>query len=199
MRNSFSNAHARPSRRDHGAQRAESAAGNAQAPILRSSARATAHRPRVERGLLHRYDMVKHILVAVDGSGPSRHAARYALALAQQANAKVTLLTVLPPPEVVPLGPLSGYAVVSPPISGDEMKKVEARLQEIASESRGVPVDKIVEIGPVAETIIDTAGHRGVDLIVMGARGLGPGRRFLLGSVSDRVVHHAHCPVTVWR
>lgn len=143
--------------------------------------------------------MLEHILVAVDGSGPSRHAARYALSLARQTKAKVTLLAVLPPPEVVPLGPLSGYAVVSPAISKEEVHKVEARLEEIAAEHRDVPVTKVVEMGPVADTIIDTAHHKGVDLIVMGARGLGPGRRFLLGSVSDRVVHHAHCPVTVWR
>ncbi len=143
--------------------------------------------------------MLEHILVAVDGSGPSRHAARYAISLAQQTKAKVTLLTVLPPPEVVPMGPLSGYAVVSPAISRDEVAKVEKRLDEIAAEAPGIAVSKVVEMGPVADTIIDTAGHRNVDLIVMGARGLGPGRRFLLGSVSDRVVHHAHCPVTVWR
>ena len=143
--------------------------------------------------------MVKHILVAVDGSGPSRHAARYALSLAEQTKSKVTLLSVLPPPEVVPLGPLSGYAVVSPAVSKEEMAKVDERLKEISSEARGVEVTTVVEMGPVAETIIDTASHRGADLIVMGARGLGPGRRFLLGSVSDRVVHHAHCPVTVWR
>lgn len=143
--------------------------------------------------------MLEHILVAVDGSGPSRHAARYALALAEQTRAKVTLLTVLPPPEVVPLGPLSGYAVVSPAISKEEVQKVEGRLDEIAAERPGVSVTKVVEMGPVADTIIDTANHRNADLIVMGARGLGPGRRFLLGSVSDRVVHHAHCPVTVWR
>lgn len=153
----------------------------------------------VERPLLPWEGMLSNILVAVDGSGPSRHAARFALALAQQTKAKVTLLTVLPPPEVVPLGPLSGYAVVSPPIPSGEVKKVEARLDEIALERGDVDVTKVVEVGPVADTIVDVASRRGADLIVMGARGLGPGRRFLLGSVSDRVAHHAHCPVTIWR
>jgi len=143
--------------------------------------------------------MLQHILVAVDGSGPSRHAARFALSLAEQTRAKVTLLTVLPPPEVVPMGPLSGYAVVSPAISNEEVQKVEKRLDEVAAERPGLEITKVVEMGPVADTIIDTANRRNADLIVMGARGLGPGRRFLLGSVSDRVIHHAHCPVTVWR
>jgi nucleotide-binding universal stress UspA family protein len=143
--------------------------------------------------------LIRHILVAVDGSGPSRHAARFALALARDTKAKVTLLTVLPPPEVLPLGPLSGYAVVAPPMTVEETKKLEARLQEIGGEYPDVEVAKVVEIGPIADTIVDVATHKNIDLIVMGARGLGPGRRFLLGSVSDRVVHHAHCPVTVWR
>ena len=143
--------------------------------------------------------MIQHILVAVDGSGPSRHAARFAMNLARQVSAKVTLLTVLPPPEVLPLGPLSGYAVVAPAVSLEETKKIEGRLQEIAVEFPDVKVETLVEIGPIADSIVDTANHKSVDLIVMGARGLGPGRRFLVGSVSDRVVHHAHCPVTIWR
>ncbi|MBK7859889.1 MAG: universal stress protein [Archangiaceae bacterium] len=143
--------------------------------------------------------MVKHILIAIDGSGPSRHAARFGLALAHQTHAQVTLLTVLPPPEVVPMGPLSGYAVLAPPVTAEATQKVTERMKEITSEHPGVKIDQVVEMGPVADTIIDVANHRSVDLIVMGARGLGPGRRFLLGSVSDRVVHHAHCPVTVWR
>jgi nucleotide-binding universal stress UspA family protein len=143
--------------------------------------------------------MVQHILVAVDGSAPSRHAARFAFALARQTKAQVTLLTVLPPPEVLPLGPLTSYAVMQPTLSESEVKKIQSRQEEICSEHSDVQSTKIVEMGPVADTVVDVAQRRAVDLIVMGARGLGPGRRLLMGSVSDRVVHHAHCPVTVWR
>ena len=143
--------------------------------------------------------MVKHIVVAVDGSPASRQAARFALSLAETTKAKVTLLTVVPPPEVVPLGPLSGYAVVSPPVSKEDLRRVETQLAEIATERPNVQVQKVVEVGPVAETIIDVANKEQADLLVLGARGLGPAKRFLLGSVSDRVVHHAGCPVTVWR
>ncbi len=143
--------------------------------------------------------MLEHIVIAVDGSAPSRDAASFGLELGKQVKAKVTLLTVLPPPQVVPMGPLSGYAVMSPPISEDDMKLVQARLRELAAGARGVEVHTIVEMGPIADTIVDVAGRLGADMIVMGARGLGAAGRFLLGSVSDRVVHHAHCPVTVWR
>ena len=143
--------------------------------------------------------MLDHILIAVDGSAPSRKAARFALSLAAQTKARATLLTVLPLPEVIPLGPLSGYAVLSPPISDAELHKLKERLKEISAEHPGVETVQAVEMGAVAETIIDFAGRQKADLIVMGARGLGAAKRFLLGSVSDRVMHHAHCPVTVWR
>ncbi len=143
--------------------------------------------------------MVEHILAAVDGSAASRKAARFALMLADQTHAKVTLLAVLAPAEVIPIGPLSGYAVTTAPRTEAEVSKVNELLHEIAKERPEVRVTPVVEVGPVAETIIDYAASNKADLIVMGARGHGPARRFLLGSTSDRVVHHAHCPVTVWR
>lgn len=143
--------------------------------------------------------MLKHILVATDGSASSRHAARFALSMARQARAQVTLLTVLPPPEALPLGPLSGYAVMAPPISRDEAQHALAMLDEIASEFPDLEVKKKVEAGSAAETIVDGAHRFNADMIVMGARGLNAAERFLLGSISDRVVRNAHCPVTIWR
>lgn len=143
--------------------------------------------------------MIQHIAIAVDGSVPSRHAARYGLSLAAQANAKVTLLSVLPPVEVLPLGPLSGYVPLSLPRSDEDIQKIKALFAEIASEHTTVKVTHAVELGPVSETICVWAEHHGVDLIVLGARGLGVARRLLLGSISQQVVQHAPCPVLVWR
>ena len=142
--------------------------------------------------------MLEHILIAVDGSGPSRHAARFGLALAKEVGAKVTLLTVLQRPEVIPMGPL-GTSLVSPSMSDADLAHVRAQLDAIAAEAPNVKVERAVEMGPIAETIVDYAAHQSADMIVLGARGLGPAKRLLLGSVSDRVVHAAHCPVTVWR
>lgn len=142
--------------------------------------------------------MVQHILVAVDGSPSSRSAAKFALSLAEQTKAKVTLLTVLQLPDVIPMGPL-GTSIVAPKTTEKDIADVRAQLDAISAEHPGVRVARSVELGPVAETIIDFASHHRADLIIMGARGLGPARRFLLGSISDRVMHHAHCPVTVWR
>ncbi len=143
--------------------------------------------------------MVKHILVAADGSTPSRNAAAYAFELARQMHAKVTLLTVLPQPEVMPLGPLSGFATVTPSLTTDDLRVLKVHLAELADASDGVEYERVVEIGPVVDTIVRWAAQHAVDMIVIGARGLGAGQRLLLGSISDRVVHGAHCPVTVWR
>ncbi len=143
--------------------------------------------------------MVKNILVAIDGSAASRAAALFAFGLAAQTKAKVTLLTVLPQPEVLPMGPFSGYAATSPTLNEADMKALKTRLDEIAADAKGFECERVIEIGPVVDTIVDRAAKYSVDLIVIGARGLGAGKRLLLGSVSDRVVHAAHCPVTVWR
>jgi nucleotide-binding universal stress UspA family protein len=142
--------------------------------------------------------VLEHILIAVDGSGPSRHGARFGLSLADQLGARATLLTVLQRPEVIPLGPMA-TSVVAPTPSEADLAAMRGQLDAIANEHPKVKVERVIELGPIAETIIDFATRAKADMIVLGARGLGPARRFLLGSVSDRVVHHAHCPVTVWR
>ena len=87
--------------------------------------------------------MLQHILVGVDGSGPSRHAARFALSLAGQTHAKVTLLSVLPQPEVFPVGPL-GTSVVTPPASEAELARVRQQLDAMAAERSGVSTERIV-------------------------------------------------------
>jgi nucleotide-binding universal stress UspA family protein len=72
-------------------------------------------------------------------------------------------------------------------------------LENIQHELPAGQVDALVEIGRAAETIITRATSVGADHVVVGARGGGAGKHWLMGSVSDRVVHHAHCPVTVVR
>jgi nucleotide-binding universal stress UspA family protein len=66
-------------------------------------------------------------------------------------------------------------------------------------EGAGVPFEAIREWGAPAEKIITIAEHNNADLIIMGSRGLGGFASLLLGSVSDRVLHHATCPVLIVR
>jgi nucleotide-binding universal stress UspA family protein len=74
-------------------------------------------------------------------------------------------------------------------------------LEEIAASlpPDQVKIDRVVEIGPAADTICDQAEKLNADMIFVGARGQKPIGRWLLGSISDRVVHHAKRAVTVVR
>jgi len=141
--------------------------------------------------------VIKHILVAIDGSDSSRKAARFAHDLAQQTNARITLLFVLEPPRMFALGFLDSELISGSQRSPEELEAVRRMLDEVASDLPKAQVDKVVEIGRPADTIVAQADALGADHIVIGARGLNPGGKWFLGSVSDRVVQHAGRPVTV--
>ncbi len=138
----------------------------------------------------------RRILVAVDGSPPSLAAVDHALALARAAKASLTILEV-----VEDFGPLPGYYETPPP-GADRVKWVaEQRFEPVrpALAESGVPWDRLVEAGDPADCICAAAEAGDYDLVVMGCQGRRAIGRFLLGSVSDRVVHHAPCSVMVVR
>jgi nucleotide-binding universal stress UspA family protein len=141
--------------------------------------------------------MVRHIMVAVDGSAGSRKAAGFAKSLAQDVGARLTLIYVLEPPPVVVVGFPEVYGLSHRQPTDEELDAVKKMLDEVAADFPHERVDKVVEFGVAAQTILDQCESRRVDLLVIGARGLGPMERWLLGSVSDRLVHHSKCPVTV--
>lgn len=141
--------------------------------------------------------MIQHILVAADGSEGSRRAATFARDLAQATGARITLLHVLEPIPMVNVGFAEFYGVTHRQPTEEELNQLRSALDEMVA---GMPKDRaevVIEYGSPADTIVAQAKQRGVDLIVMGARGMGAVGRFLVGSVSDRVVHHAECSVTV--
>jgi nucleotide-binding universal stress UspA family protein len=70
---------------------------------------------------------------------------------------------------------------------------------DMIRESGSQDIQAHLEFGRPDTAIIDLAEELGAGLIVMGSRGLGGVRRALLGSISDSVVRHAHCPVLVVR
>ena len=141
--------------------------------------------------------MIKHILVAIDGSESSRKAARFAHDLAQQTGSRISLLFVLEPPRMLALGFLDSELISGAQRSPEELEAVRRMLDEVASDLPKAQVEKVVEIGRPADTIVEQADKLGADHIVIGARGLNPGGKWLLGSVSDRVVQQAGRPVTV--
>jgi nucleotide-binding universal stress UspA family protein len=139
--------------------------------------------------------MMTHILIAHDGSEEARRATEVGIDLALRYAARVTLLTVIQHPAYA--------ATVGEVQEADaERRRVANRVQREAIESarmRGLDVGAAIVSGHPAEAIVDYAHQHDVDLIVMGHRGMSDLRRFLVGSVTDRVVDHAPCMVLVVR
>lgn len=139
--------------------------------------------------------MFSHILLATDGSGDALRAADAAAELAVKFNSRVTIVCVYSPVPI-PAYDMAGYRLV------DEDRAFQHQITEKAGgvfRDLGRPYATCHEIGNAAQRILSVASDQKVDLIVMGSRGLGDIKSFLLGSVSDRVAHHAHCPVLIVR
>ena len=140
--------------------------------------------------------MFTNILLASDGSECAVKAAASAAALAQKFGARLTIVNVFAPYQSV--GP---YGEV---IFAEMDNKFIAEMQGRAISQAGHVVDETdvpyqcrQVIGHPATQIVRMAEEEGCDLIVLGSRGLSGFKSFLLGSVSDHVTHHAHCPVLI--
>jgi nucleotide-binding universal stress UspA family protein len=137
------------------------------------------------------------ILVPVDGSESSVHATAWADGYAATTGAELILLHVhhAPGSETLTLSSLEPEQIAEAErrIAGPSFDRARARI------SAGARVRTLVSLGEPAEEIVAIARREGVDLIVMGSRGLTPLRELLLGSVSEKVVRHAHCAVTIVR
>jgi nucleotide-binding universal stress UspA family protein len=138
---------------------------------------------------------IKKILLPVDGSEHSMHAARFAADMAKQTEAEIVLIHCYSGfPTMMEGRVFEGVA--------DELKAVANKVldpfRELLKEG-GIPfTDEIVE-GPTAEAINTIAKKEKCDMIVMGSRGHGDVKGLLLGSVTHRVLQTAPCPVLVMR
>ncbi len=140
--------------------------------------------------------MFRKILVGVDGSEHGFRAARVAGELAR--HMETDLLVVVSSFEEVPRY-LGGAALQE--VIAARMNNARAILQQALEVIGPVPGEVATDIleGPPAEAILTIAEARGVDLIVMGTRGLGRLAGLLLGSQSQKVAAHAQCPVLLVR
>ena len=132
------------------------------------------------------------ILVPTDFSGPSREATDYALDLAHAFDASITLFHVIEDP-VVYIPALGGY---TPQTSDFENFSDTALAEWIDPEdSQGVTIKREWVHGHPVSGILDFATENGCDLIVMGTHGRGMLGHIVMGSVAERVVRKARCPV----
>jgi nucleotide-binding universal stress UspA family protein len=131
------------------------------------------------------------ILIGVDGSRGGEAAARLGGELAEGRDAEVLLVYAVPLPPIVP--------GVDQTISDESLNY----LEETAAKALGASVDilaamnvkaeEIMKAGSPADVILSVAEDRDVGVIVVGHRGFGAMKRFILGSVSSKLAHHARC------
>jgi nucleotide-binding universal stress UspA family protein len=137
----------------------------------------------------------KIVVVGIDGSTQSRHAAAMAASLARARDAKLHLITVVRPPE-------GWWGIVgSPPTPTALSKTLTDAQREILDTAiaeidlSDVEYDTVEEVGDPARMLIEYCQSVSADLLVVGKRGAGLLERIVLGSVANRVANDAPCPV----
>jgi nucleotide-binding universal stress UspA family protein len=141
--------------------------------------------------------MPRSIVVGTDGSAPADEAVRQATDMANREGARLHLVTAYPDPQMI-RERMTGGAHAE---TVDLREVAEALLKRAARDAlaKGVDVETHVREGDPADVIIDVANEQQADLIVVGSRGLTGIKRFLLGSVSNKVSHHASSSVMIVR
>jgi nucleotide-binding universal stress UspA family protein len=139
----------------------------------------------------------KRVVAAVDGSEQSIRAAQRAIDLARLTHGTVSIITVVRPPE-------GWWGLEGAPPSPEALARaVAAGQQDIldrvmaALDTAGVTVETAEELGDPTASILAHLEAMEADLLVIGRRGAGVMERVILGSVADRLAHHAPCPVLI--
>jgi nucleotide-binding universal stress UspA family protein len=139
--------------------------------------------------------MLSRILVPVDGSDNSLRALDYAIFLAKSTAARVTAMHVIesPPTIYIESQKLLDDIMVK---YRTESGKILDRCKQIAEKS-GVKIETVIAEGDAASNITGYTQKQGFDLIVIGSRGLGKFKEMVLGSVSNKVLHHSKASVLI--
>jgi nucleotide-binding universal stress UspA family protein len=140
----------------------------------------------------------RSILVPHDFSAHADAALDLAIELARVSKARIRLVHVFP----LPMEMLSPYEIPLPEkLVEDVRAAASARLEQSLARVRraGLEGDAEVDSGPIAETLVERAGAGRAELIVMGTRGRSGLQHLLLGSVAERVLRSAPCPVLTVR
>jgi len=138
-----------------------------------------------------------HILVPTDGSNTSVQAGRLAIQMAALHRSRLTLVYVLD-------------STIADEIAGVTAKKLDAVKQDLEAKGKsyldylvrlarasGVQAEQVIRHGTPYGEIANLARERDVDLVVIGRVGCRGARCALVGSVAERVIEYAHCPVLV--
>jgi nucleotide-binding universal stress UspA family protein len=156
-----------------------------------------------QRGLLQGQGdrMFKSIVVGTDGSDTATQAVLQAVDLARGVGATLELVSAYEPvprqrlPEERRAAPEDVQWAISP------REDVDAALEAAAELARraDVPVNTYARQGDPADAVLDVAEELDADLVIVGNRGMSGAKRFLLGSVPNKISHHAPCSVLIVR
>jgi nucleotide-binding universal stress UspA family protein len=165
---------------------------------MRQTSMAEGREPMISREGKEVHVTLKHFLVPLDFSEYANLALEYAIGLANKLQARLTLLHVI---HELPIG--AGDMATALPASYLEdleagvKQRMEAYRQQV--QEAGLEVDLVIEHGVPFQRIVDVARQHYVDLIVTGTHGHTGLQHVLLGSVAEKVVRLAPCPVLVAR
>jgi nucleotide-binding universal stress UspA family protein len=145
--------------------------------------------------------MYARIVIGTDGSETAKEAVRQAIDLARQVGASLYVVSAYEP---VPQSRLREERQQVPDDLAHTVsprEDVDATLTETEKEIKasGVDVSTFARQGDPADAILDVAEEENADLIVVGNKGMTGAKRFLLGSVPNKVSHHAPCSVMIVR
>jgi len=141
--------------------------------------------------------LYKNILVPHDGSSHSKHAFKVALDMAKKYNSKLSMVTVLDTSSGH-----WGHSSLWDNAIGGARTLVTKEFESFESTAKKAKVSfhsEIIESKSVTKTIVSYSKSKKIDLIVMGAQGITGWDKFILGSVTDSVVHRVRCPVLIVR
>lgn len=141
--------------------------------------------------------MYKRILIPTDGSDTSEKAAEHAVRLAKALGAEVLCLYVIDISAFTGI-PTEAIWENMRGLLEEEGKKAVSTIEDMATKN-GVKFESVIREGIPAEDIAKTAREKTVDVIVMGTAGRSGLDKFLLGSVTEKVMRTAPCPVLVIR
>ncbi len=147
---------------------------------------------------------VKKILLAIDKSGYKDKATAYAITLAKSLGAEITVIHVIGKASMGATADVLGY------YRGGKLKAYQEALKKDAErlldrvvqagKNEGVEIrQQVLVYSSVKKAILDYAKNHKIDLIVIGTKGMTGIEKFLMGSVANDVIAHAHCSVLAVR
>jgi nucleotide-binding universal stress UspA family protein len=146
--------------------------------------------------------MFSSIMVGTDGSPTAAAAVGEAITLASNVGARLLIVSAYEPISELRLreerqsAPADAQWMVNP---REDVLAVLEKARGLAAEAGVSEVETFAREGDAADAIIDIAEEQGCDLIVVGNRGMTGAKRFLLGSVPNKISHHAPCSVLIVR